>query len=629
MPTPVNNKDVFGFIRPAIDAHTLGIFFIAKLLKQCGYHVCIADTTITIAVSEISRHQNISLLKRWIITNKITRLGFSYRLHPADAQLHFGKLIYMLKTNKVLKQHGGLVESIYFAGLPEACLKISLEYDKQFPVFQGDELPMETLKKLGIPENKIPNEISKRSEYDTMRLEFGKSIIEREEYRHLQPIKRTGYSGFGTKNDSVISRIQYMRQKKQLPLWRVHAGQYDPDYASALREFQCWIQSLAQTGWLDILSIGSSQLSQSDFGNDWSGKPNGGGVPINSKFDLYNIWEASRPMLVRTYAGTRNIPQLAKIYEETINIAWHALSFWWFCEIDGRGQNTVRYNLEQHIETLKIIAKTGKPFEPNVPHHFAFRGADDFTYILTGFLAAKTAKLHGIKYLIIQNMLNTPKQTSGVQDLAKSRALLMLVKKLENSNFRVFLQPRAGLDYFSPEPDKAKIQLAAVTALMDDIEPFNSYSPDIIHVVSYSEAMHLATPEIITESIKITFQALTAYRRLKQNKKINIQLFHYEADERAKDAYQQVKKLIYFIENHFKNPYSPEGLYQILKTGILPVPYLWERREKFKNAVQWNTGLYNGGIHVVDDIGKTITPENRIQKIFEDNKDFFNKNIFC
>lgn len=48
--------------------------------------------------------------------------------------------------------------------------------------------------------------------------------------------------------------------------------------------------------------------------------------------------------------------------------------------------------------------------------------------------------------------------------------------------------------------------------MMDDIDPKNIYSPEIIHVVSYSEALYLATPDIIDESIKITRHALKEYR---------------------------------------------------------------------------------------------------------------------
>jgi hypothetical protein len=89
-------------------------------------------------------------------------------------------------------------------------------------------------------------------------------------------------------------------------------------------------------------------------------------------------------------------------------------------------------NLREHLETLDFIAASGKPFEPNIPHHFSFRGGDDVTYILSAYLAARTAKSRGVKTLILQNMLNTPKYTLGVADLAKSRAMLRLVRTLED-----------------------------------------------------------------------------------------------------------------------------------------------------------------------------------------------------
>lgn len=115
-------------------------------------------------------------------------------------------------------------------------------------------------------------------------------------------------------------------------------GPYNPNRIEAIKEFISWEKELAATRLLDILSIGSSQLTQSMFGENWDGLPNGGGVPVNSEIEYRMIHEAAAPMLVRTYAGTKNILDMAKMHERTLNIAWHALSFWWFCEIDGRGK---------------------------------------------------------------------------------------------------------------------------------------------------------------------------------------------------------------------------------------------------------------------------------------------------
>ena len=303
--------------------------------------------------------------------------------------------------------------------------------------------------------------------------------------------------------------------------------------------------------------------------------------------------------MVRTYSGTKNIREMAKIYEKTINISWHALSLWWFNELDGRGPNTLYENLKEHIETIKYIATTGKPVETNVPHHFAFRGCDDITYIVSGYLAAKLAKKCGIKTFILQNMLNTPRSTWGIQDLAKSRTLIKLVKELQDDQFRVILQTRAGLDYFKPNIEEAKVQLAAVTALMDDIDPMNSFSPEIIHVVSYSEALFLATPDILNDSIKITRKALSEYRKLKkmgETPNVNTE----EIVRRTVELEQASRRIINAMEENIPDLYSAEGFYLAFVGGWLPVPDLWTKSDEFKYAKDWQTKVMNGSVNLVD-----------------------------
>ena len=159
-------------------------------------------------------------------------------------------------------------------------------------------------------------------------------------------------------------------------------------------------------------------------------RPNGGGVPINSPEGTGKCGKLPPPApadLCRHKAH----PRTGSHPRETINICWHALSLWWFNQLDGRGPYDLYTNLQQHVEALRYIAQTGKPVEANVSHHFAFRGADDVTYIVSAYLAAKLAKSLGIRTYILQNMLNTPRWTWGVQDLAKSRAMLTLLRELE------------------------------------------------------------------------------------------------------------------------------------------------------------------------------------------------------
>ena len=608
-------NDVFGLLKTSIDVHTLGLSTVYHLLLDCGYHCYISPEEVSEAVEDIKKLNNYGIIKRWINQNHISVLGFSYRLDPHEARDYFCKLYYALQADNMFADNGGSIKLIYFAGLPDSCELVQRELGSHITVFKGDEPPKETLLKLGVPERKLPRELVLSSQYDRMRTDFAKKLIESESYKTFKAKDHLGYPSAGTKKDSVIDRLNYCIANHSLPLIRAHAGPYNPNRVEAVKDFMDWAKALSSSRYLDILSIGTSQLTQSRFGEKWDGLPNGGGVPVNSELEYRMISDAAKPMLVRTYAGSKNLPWLAQIHERALNICWHALSFWWFSEIDGRGPNSVLENLREMIETIKYIASTGKPLEPNVPHHFAFRGGDDVTFIISGFLAAKTAKKYGIKNLILQNMLNTPKYTIGIQDIAKCRAMLYLVRSLEDENFHVYLQLRAGLDYFSPDLEKAKVQLAEVTALMDDIEPENENSPEIIHVVSYSEAVRLANPDIINESIKITLAALEKYRLLRRKGKVENMTYNREVKDRYQSLLFEAKESIKLLETHIPNLYTAEGLYRVFKDGFLPVPYLMDLEHKFKEATRWQTAFKDGGIRVVDKDGQIMYTPTRYRSI--------------
>jgi hypothetical protein len=610
----VSDKDIFTFIKPSLDAHTMGVNTAAELLRDCGYRVVRADSDIAQAMNNFRYEICRKTVLDWLRSEGINRIGLSYRLDRDEAVNMVGYFINELKNNGMMHYQGGPIKAVYFGGLPETCKLIEKEHKGLVITFKGGETARETLQKMGVPKERISKDITEGSLYDDMRMEFGKSIIDSQDYESFMPIDRSGYKEFGTKNDTIEKRIENNLQSPFAPLIRAHVGPYSStvDRLDSVKEFISWAKHLAKTGYLDILSIGSSQLTQSNFGEDWGDMPNGGGVPINSSEEYRSVWSSCRPLLVRTYAGTKNIPMLAEIHERTLNICWHALSLWWFNRLDGRGPYDLYTNLKQHVETLKYIATTGKPFEPNVSHHFAFRGADDVTYIVSAYLAAKLAKKMGIKTLILQNMLNTPRSTWGINDLAKSRAMMSLIKELEDAGFKVYLQPRAGLDYFKPDLNEAKIQLAAVTALMDDIDPHNEMSPPIIHVVSYSEAVHLATPDIINESIKITQYSLQKYRELRKSGKTEDMSKNADVKSRMHELIDSARTIISGIERHISNPYSAEGLYKIFVSGFLPVPYLWSQEEEFKYAKTLKTRTYKGGVIIAGEDEKPLKPHQVI-----------------
>ncbi|MFH1731553.1 MAG: cobalamin-binding protein [Planctomycetota bacterium] len=607
--------DRFGLVHPALDAHTLGISSAQGLLRACGHSCVVADVAACQSFGIPADPQSAAAIEQWLRANRITVLGFSYRLDPSDGVLVFGRLVRALESRGLLASRGGPVRALLFAGLPEACEMVRRRFPQVAGVFCGDETPSETLAALGIDPGRLPGELAAGVAYDEDRLAFGKELIGKGDYLSVRPVDRSGSEGFGTERDTLVARICHGAPKGLDPVMRAHVGPYLPDRAEAVRLFMKWTQELAASGFLDVLSIGTSQLSQSHFGEDWGSRPNGGGVPLNSAEEFAAAWLAARPMLVRTYAGTRNIPALARMYEETIHIAWHALSLWWFCRLDGRGPNSLIENLRQHVETLRWVAATGKPFEANVPHHFAFRGADDVTYIVSAVLAARLAKSLGARTFILQNMLNTPKTTWGIQDLAKSRAMLHLVREIEDERFSVILQPRGGLDYFSHDLGRAKAQLAAVTALMDDIEPGDPASPPVIHVVSYSEASHLADPAVIDESVQITRHALAEYRRLRSKGLVDDMSGHPEVKSRTGELLSEARTILGAIEAEVHDTCTAEGLHEVFARGFLPVPHLWECREEFPAAVRWKTALVNGSVKLVGPDAFPITASEQMRFI--------------
>lgn len=610
-----NHSIKYGFIKPAIDAHTMGVNSAAELLRDSGYEVIIADGSVEEAMNDYKHELRRKVVIDWIITNEIDRLGISYRLDEEDAVNMVGFLIEEMKRANLLKFQGGQIGAIFFGGLPNACRAIEKEFDGLVKTFEGGESVEETLIKMGVPEEEIPHDISEGSKYDNMLMDFGKEIIDSQEYLRYQPYDRGKYPEYGTRNDTAVKRIDSNIEHGFGPLIRAHVGPYSSSLKriESVKEFLDWAKKLSEANFLDVLSVGSSQLSQSNFGEDWEDRPNGGGVPVNSPEEYRMIYDASRPLLVRTYSGTKNIPQLAKMYEETINMSWNALSLWWFNKLDGRGPYDLYTNLQEHIKTIEYIGTTDKPFEANVPHHFAFRGADDVTYIVSEYLAAKLAKKLGVKAFVLQNMLNTPRFTWGIQDLAKSRAMMKVVGSLTDKNFRVILQTRAGLDYFKPNLYEARKQLAAVTGLMDDIDPHNENSPDIIHVVSYSEASHLATPDIINESIKITQHSLKKYRELRKQGEVDDMANNVDVSERSEELYKAAIKRINAIETSIDNPYSAEGFYKIFAAGFLPVPSLWGQTEEFKHAKNWKTKPVKGSVKIVDEDNKVMDPDSVIE----------------
>ncbi|HWQ58222.1 MAG TPA: methionine synthase, partial [Clostridia bacterium] len=288
-----------------------------------------------------------------------------------------------------------------------------------------------------------------------------------------------------------------IRQKRPYPLLRHHFGL--PSYEKTLEG----VAEIAESRVLDVISLGIDQNTQQFFFEPDRRDPamdGAGGVPVKSYEEFARLKAASQRgnyPLMRCYSGTADVIRLAEVLRSSIANAWCAVPLCWYNELDGRGTRKVREAMEESQQMIRWHGERDIPVELNEPHHWGLRDAHDTISVVMAYLSAYNAKKYGAKDYIAQYMFNIPSSLSFSMDLAKVLAQIELAESLAEPGFRVYRQVRAGLPFLNGDPDVAKGQLAASTALAMNV------APHIIHVVGYSEAEHAATPEVIVESCKI------------------------------------------------------------------------------------------------------------------------------
>ena len=167
---------IFGFVKPYVDAHTLGVASMAGLLRESGYETHISPLEVSKAVENIDNPKNFKTLKTWILQKNINTLGFSYRLDPKDAFYMFSKLISLMDHDHELNNKQ--IQKITFAGLPRSCELVKEKFGKRFNVFIGDESPIDSLRICGVPNNRMPKWLLEQSSYDSDRWELSRRLIE-------------------------------------------------------------------------------------------------------------------------------------------------------------------------------------------------------------------------------------------------------------------------------------------------------------------------------------------------------------------------------------------------------------------------------------------------------------------
>ncbi len=298
----------------------------------------------------------------------------------------------------------------------------------------------------------------------------------------------------------LIARIQW---KQPFPLLRAHFG------LPTLSETVQGINDIARADVLDVISIAPDQEAQENFFHPEQQNPalfGAGGVPLRTREDLLSLHAArlnGNFPLLRIYAGTQDFIRFAELCQETFQNAWAAIPLFWFNKMDGRGPLSLEDSIEQHIEAIKWHADRGIPVEMNDPHHWGLRDAPDSIVVADSFLCAQIAKALGVRYYIAQYMFNAPPNASIRMDFAKMLAMAELNSTLEDEKFTVIRQVRTGLASMPLQLNRAKGQLAISTTYQMALRP------QIVHVVTHSEALHAAQSQEIIESCEIVNQVIT------------------------------------------------------------------------------------------------------------------------
>jgi hypothetical protein len=433
--------------------------------------------------------------------------------------------------------------------------------------------------------------------------------------------------GFSKENIQVpMDLISRIRWKRPYPIIRAHFG------LPNLKDTMDGIKEIAEAKILDVISIAPDQNTQSNYFHSESQDKSlegAGGVPLRSKKDFQILDDARMGgnfPLLRIYAGTRDFIKMGKLFKKTIKNAWAAIPIFWFNQMDGRGPLPLKKAIKQHLEAIEWHAKYDIPVEINDPHQWSLRDSSDVIAVADMYLCGIIAKKLGVRNFIAQYMFNTPPSISPDMDLAKMLAKNELLHTLADKNFSIIKQVRTGLASFPLDLNKAKGQLAAATVIQ------LALNPEIVHVVSYSEAKHAANAKEIIESCKIVNQVINKFSFSKIN------FINDSIIKRKEELIKKAQELIYLIPNLAKkselkqDPYiNPNVLNRLVKYGIFDAPHL--KNNKFAKG-ELHTKIVNGACYawdpncdkIYDEIERIKAIDNEVTTINIFDSDYQSKN---
>ncbi len=313
--------------------------------------------------------------------------------------------------------------------------------------------------------------------------------------------------------DTLMERVRQVRELEDRPIIRAHIGVA----ADSIEPTVEAVEKIADAKCLEIVSLAPDQPAQEYLAKFVRGEEDPdnylkgqGGVPIRSREDLRQLKQATQrgnyPM-TRIYSGTDELVELAELFEESFRMPFPAVPIFFYNELDGRGPISIRDSLAEHFEVMRWWAGRDKAVEINDPHQWQLRNSSDDLLVTDHVVAGVVALKMGIKHYVMQMMFDLPPGISGLNDLAKFGAAYELIEPLtRHFDFHIIKETRGGLSSFPPNLDKAKGHLAISTHWQLYMDP------DIVHVVSFSEAHHEASAQDVIESCDIVKQVFENFK---------------------------------------------------------------------------------------------------------------------
>lgn len=402
---------------------------------------------------------------------------------------------------------------------------------------------------------------------------------------------------------SLIERIE---ASYPYPILRHHFGR------PSLEETILGVKKIAEAKVLDVISLGPDQNAQQFFfrpeemKEEFSGA---GGVPLRSYDDLVRLKEASRTgnfPLMRCYSGTEDVFKYAQMLLDTIDNAWAAVPLCWYNEMDGRGTRTLETAMHESMRLIQWHGEKGIPVEVNEPHHWGLRDSHDVIPVVMAYISAYNAKKLGVKHYVAQYMYNNPNGLSFSMDLAKVLAMIEIVEGLEDDDFHVYRETRAGLALFNADENVAKGQLAASTFMQMVVKPH------IVHVVGYCEADHAASAEEVIESCKIVKGVIRHTLEEEFSIEKNPTIL-----QRKKELLEEANVLLEFIKEKYSQYDDPlaneEVLCNCIRRGYIDAVHIVKNE---KNCGNLHTRIVDGKCVAYDKKEKrNLSEKERLKRL--------------